>query len=204
MRPKRWFLPHSPDVLGLLREQTAITVDGMAALHAWSLGDVEAGKRLGDLEHRADERKRALREALSEAFTTPLEPEDIFELSRGLDTVLNGAKNTAREAEVMETVPDAWIATMAEELVTGTRQLAEALAALGRGDVAAATAAADRAARTQSRIEHTYRQAMSALIAVTDLREVAARRELYRRLARTGDDLRRVAERIWYSVLKQS
>ena len=44
---------------------------------------------------------------------------------------------------------------------------------------------------------------MSALLAVDDLREVAAKRELYRRLARTSDDLREVAERVWYSVLKE-
>lgn len=45
---------------------------------------------------------------------------------------------------------------------------------------------------------------MSALVEVEDLREVAAHRELYRRLARTGDNLVRVAERVWYSVLKES
>jgi hypothetical protein len=45
---------------------------------------------------------------------------------------------------------------------------------------------------------------MSALIENEDLREVTARRELYRRLARAGDELVRVAERVWYSVLKES
>ncbi len=45
---------------------------------------------------------------------------------------------------------------------------------------------------------------MSGLIVVNDLREVAAKRELYRRLARTSDDLREVAERVWHAVLKQS
>jgi hypothetical protein len=44
---------------------------------------------------------------------------------------------------------------------------------------------------------------MSALVTADDLREVAAKRELYRRLARMGDDLREVAERVWYSVLKE-
>ena len=67
-----------------------------------------------------------------------------------------------------------------------------------------ATEAATRAAKSQSRLEHVYRRAMSALVTVDDLREVGAKRELYRRLARTGDDLREVAERVWYSVLKQS
>ena len=204
MKHGRWFLPQSPDVLGQLKEQTAVTVDGMAALVAWSQGDTDAALRLRDLEHRADELKRTLRAALSEAFTTPLEPEDIFELSRGLDTVLNGAKNTAREAELMQTAPDASIAEMAAQLLEGTQALATAFKALGRGDRSAATASADVAARTQSRLEHSYRQAMSALVTVDDLREIAAKRELYRRLARTGDDLRQVAERVWYSVLKES
>ena len=53
----------------------------------------------------ADERKRELRKALSEAFSTPLEPEDILELSRGLDAILNDAKNIVGEAEAMQTEP---------------------------------------------------------------------------------------------------
>ena len=38
-----------------------------------------------------------------------------------------------------------------------------------------ATGASTRAARAQSRLEHVYRESMSALIAVDDLREVAAK-----------------------------
>ena len=36
---KRWFLPKNPDLLGLLCEQAAITVDGMGALVAWAAGE---------------------------------------------------------------------------------------------------------------------------------------------------------------------
>ncbi len=203
-RRRRWFLPETPDVLGMLREQTAITVEGMDALASWAHGDPDAVERLGDCEHRADDRKRDLRAALSVAFTTPLEPEDVFELSRGLDRVLNNAKNAVREAELMQTKPDAAIAEMAAEIAEGTRHLADAFAALGRNSSTMATDAATQAAKSQSRLEHAYRAAMSALIALDDLREVTAKRELYRRLARTSDDLRDVAERVWYSVLKES
>jgi uncharacterized protein len=203
MRPRRWFLPASPDVLGMLADQTAITVEGMDALAAWAAGDLSAGERLRECEHRADERKRELRSALTVAFTTPLEPEDLFELSRGVDRVLNRAKNAVREADVMETAPDGAIAEMASELAVGTRELADAISGLGHGSIDATTEAANRASRSQSRLEKVYRQAMSALIASDDLREVAAKRELYRRLARASEDLRDVAERVWYSVLKQ-
>jgi hypothetical protein len=187
----------------MLAEQMEITVEGMQALVDWANGEAGAVDRLRECEHRADDCKRELRAALTVAFTTPLEPEDIFELSRGLDRVLNNAKNTVREAEVMQSGPDAAMAEMASELAGGTRDLAAAFAALGRDGIGAATEAATRAAKSQSRLEHVYRPAMSSLIDLDDLREVAAKRELYRRLARTSDDLREVAERVWYSVLKQ-
>lgn len=204
MRPLRWFTPTKHDLLGMLEAHAAVTLEGIDALGAWARGEAAAAERLLAAETEADERKRALRAALTEAFSTPLEPEDLFELSRGLDRVLNNAKNAVREAEVIQLAPDAAIAEMAVELAEGTRQLAEAFAALGQAGGADATAAADRAVRSQSRLEHIYRAAMSDLVVVDDLREVAAKRELYRRLSRTSDDLRDVAERVWYSVLKQS
>ena len=204
MTRHRWFLPETPDVLAILRRQTAITIKGMDALVAWSAGEPGAADRLRDCEHQADDRKRELRAALTIAFTTPLEPEDIFELSTELDRVLNSAKNTVREAEVMEIGPDEAISSMAAELAAGLRDLSEAFDQLAAGARTAATEAADRAAKSQTRVEKIYRQSMSALVAVDDLREVAAKRELYRRLARTSDDLREVAERVWYSVLKES
>ncbi len=203
---RRWFVPRSVDLLGMLRAQAAITVDGIEALSAWCGGDEDAAERLRECEHVADARKRELREALTEAFTTPLEPEDIFDLSQGLDGVLNRAKNTVREAEVMGASPDRAMAEMAGELLAGTRNLALAFESLGHGtkDHTTATEAADRAVKNQRRVEHAYREAMSALVDVRDVREVTAKRELYRRLVRASDHLAEVAERVWYAVLKVS
>ena len=44
---------------------------------------------------------------------------------------------------------------------------------------------------------------MAALLDLDDLREVTARRELYRRVARMGEVVVEVAERIWYAVVKE-
>jgi uncharacterized protein len=200
----RWFLPDVPDVLAMLRRQTEITIEGMDGLVEWAAGDSTAEQRLRDREHAADDAKRELRGALTAALTTPLDPEDLYELSRGLDDVLNSAKNTVREAELMGTTPDPAIVEFADGLAAGTRSLAAAFDALAAADTDRATRDADAAVRSQRALEHTYRRAMSQLIDADDLREVAARRELYRRLARTSDALVAVAERIWYSVLKES
>lgn len=204
MARTHWFLPQAPDVLGMLREQAQTTVEGMEELLAWAKGEEAAADRLRAAEHKADKQKRELRGALSEAFSTPLEPEDIFELSRGLDEILNAAKNIVGEAEAMHFPPDAPTAEMTEELLKGTRQLATAFQLFASDDRDGATRTADRAVKDQRHLQHTYREAMSALIEIHDLGEVTARRELYRRLARTGDELVRVAERIWYSVLKEA
>lgn len=204
MKHRRWFLPHSPDVVGMLRRQTEITVEGMDALVAWSVGEPGAGDEVRMCEHRADDHKRELRLALTDAFSTPLDPEDIFELSRGLDEVMNSAKNAVREAEVMQIEPDPAIADMARALAEGTRHLIEAFATIEKDSDDGETNAADRAVKSQRRLEHVYRDAMSALIKLDDVREIAARREIYRRLARTSDNLIGVAERVWYSALKES
>ena len=45
---------------------------------------------------------------------------------------------------------------------------------------------------------------MSALLEIDDLREVMARREIYRRFTHVGDSLVTVAERVWYAVVKEA
>jgi uncharacterized protein len=197
-----WFLPETPDVLSMLREQAQITREGLDALVAWSGGDPSAAERIRECEHRGDERKRELQVVLTEAFSTPLDAEDIFELSRGIDEILNQAKNLVGEAEAMDMPPNESMAEMARHLAAGVGLIVDATESMA-GDKSAATSIADAAIKEQRHLQHSYRRAMSDLVEDDDLREVTALRELYRRLARTGDELVRVAERIWYSTLKE-
>lgn len=202
MKNKRWFLPDSPDLLGMLRAQAAITVEAMDALIAWSGGDAAAAKTVRECEHRADEAKRQLWMALREAFSPPLDAEDLYSLSADLDEVLNSAKDLTREMEVMGLSPDPPTHEMVTFLAEGVGHLAEAFERLpGDGD---ATELADAAIKSQRRVEHAYRVAMSALLDVADLREVMSRREAYRRLSRLADHIHTVAERIWYTVVKEA
>jgi hypothetical protein len=203
MTERRWFLPDSPDIVGMLRTQVATTVRGMEAFEAWSRGEKARGDELRALEHEADDHKRALREALRSAFMTSLEPEDLFWLSKGVDDVINAAKDAVRESEVMAIEPDAAVAEMATLLLEGARRLSAAFDRLG-GDGQAATTQADAAVKAQRRLERTYRRAMSALLEEHDLQLLIGRQELYRRLARISDSEVDVAERIWYSVVRET
>jgi uncharacterized protein Yka (UPF0111/DUF47 family) len=202
-----WFLPESPDVLGMLGRQAAVTVEGMAALVAWAGGEPEAAQRVRDCEHRADDTKRELRRALTVAFMTPIDAEDLYVMSERLDAVLNGAKDAVREAEVMAVEPDQAVAAMAALLADGVGHLATAFQRLDpdsrSSSEASATDAADAAVKTQRQLERVYREAASALLEVQDLREVMGRRELYRRVSRISETLTEAADRVWYATVKE-
>lgn len=204
---RSWFLPARPDVLFMLRQQAAVTIEGMHSLAAWATGEVEAAQRVRDCEHRADEAKRELRRALTEAFVTPIDAEDLYVMSERLDAVLNGAKDAVLEAEVMAVAPDQAVADMTALLAEGIAHLAEAFERLNpdgrtKGD-ASATDAADAAVKTQRKLERVYRQAASALMRVEDLREVMGKRELYRRISRISETLTQAADRVWYATVKE-
>lgn len=203
MSHTRWFLPSTPDVLGLLRRQVAVTIEGVDAFAAWAAGDAAAAQAVRDAEHRGDAAKWELLSALREAFVTPLEPEDVFALSRGVDWILNYARDLVTESEVMHCPPDPGIAEMAALLGEAVVQIDEAIARLGSegGDAAEPAYAAIRAER---RLRGTYYRGMASLLEVKDMRERIARRELYRRCSRIGEIVVDVAERVVYAVVKGS
>jgi len=200
---KRWLFPENPDVLSMLRDQAAVTVDGMRALVRWSDCDRSAADTVRACEHLADDKKRALWRTLRDAFSTPLDAEDLFSLSADLDEVLNAAKDLVREADVMNLDPDRPTQEMVKFLAESVEHLADALSHLGPHD-GDATTSADAAIKSQRQIEHVYRPAMSALLASENPREVNARREIYRRLSRIGDLIHTVADRVWYAVVKEA
>lgn len=202
MSPHRWFLPQDPKLIERLGDQTALCARAAAELCMWSRGDDDAGERLRDLEHEADEMKRGFLRDLRVAFAPPIEGEDLFALCQGFEGLVNNMKNVVREADVLELPPDGALAEMADKLAEGVGELQEAIAHIADDDDTA-TAAADRAIKCDHDIEHLYRVAMSASLKDHDLKEVMGRRELYRRMARLGEALSLVGDRVWYAVIKE-
>ena len=165
---RRWFLPQTPDVLGTLRRQAALTVEGMQAYEAWAQGDMEQQMTLREKEHDADAVRRELAQQLRTAFTTPVDAEDLFTLSERLDAVLNMAKNTVRDAELLQVRPTEHTVFMAQEAVSGVAHLAAALGALPK-DPATATQRADSAVKNARHIEKRYMRAIREPVSYTHL-----------------------------------
>lgn len=200
---KHWFLPQNLDVLQTLTAQADITVAGAIAFASWASGDPSQEAQVRACEHQADEVRRQLSQQLRQAFSTPVDQEDLFTLSERLDAVLNGLKNVVREADSYALEPDAAIAAMAAEILTGVQHLRTAMLHLDK-DGEVATREADLAVSAERQMEKIYRDAMRGLLAVDDLREVMTRGEFYRRTLDIGQRLTRVADRVWYAVVKEA
>jgi uncharacterized protein Yka (UPF0111/DUF47 family) len=203
MSRHRWFLPDTPDVVGQLREQLAITAEGLAALTRWADGEEGAADAVRDAERRGDVARRGVFAALRAAFVTPLEPEDVFTLSRGIDRILDYAQDLTVESEVMECPPDQVLAEMARLLGNATASIDTALAHVGN-DETTAIQAAEAAIEAERELERVYYRGMAGLLSASDRHERIARRELYRRSSRIGEAVIDVAERVVYAVVKQS
>lgn len=202
-RGRNWFLPEDRDVLGLLAIQVEETLGGLDALVDWARGDSAAAAIVRDAEHRGDDAKREVLRAASESFVTPIEPEDLFALSQGIDWLLNRGRDLVNEAEAMAVAPDTRIAEMVTLLRDSLRQIGEAIARL-TADPDEATVAANAAIKTERSLERIYYDGMAALLENPDQRDRIAKRELYRHIARIGDAELQVAERVIYSVMKES
>jgi uncharacterized protein Yka (UPF0111/DUF47 family) len=203
MKPRRWFLPETPDVLGLLRHQLEVTIDSVDAFASWANGDAGAAEVVRDAGPAGDTAKRELLSALRAAFVTPLEPEDVFALSRGVDRIQRSTRDLLNESEAMDCQPNAGIAEMANLLARALLHIDDAFSNLG-SDADQATASADAALAVERQLEHAYYEGMAGLLHVGDRHERIARRELYRGCSRIGETVVEVAERVVYAVVKQT
>ncbi len=197
-----WFLPHYPDVLGLLRRHATVTSDGMAAFARWSAhGLDEDAQAVLDAEHDGDDLRHELLQALTEALTTPIEQEDAYALSERIDEVLDRAKDTVRLAQALRWRPDRYAALMGERIEEAASHLRDAVAKLGEKNERPGAHAelAIKAART---VEHGLLEAFAALPRDGDAWERAAALEVYRSYGEIEHALLRVADRTWYAVLR--
>ncbi|MBE1493919.1 hypothetical protein H4696_001019 [Amycolatopsis lexingtonensis] len=198
--PKTWFLPHNPDVLGLLRDQADTVGDVLTALAGWARGLPTGGELHTPLLVQSAERREVL-VAVRDAFSTPIEAEDVFELAERLGEIAEAAYMLVRESDLSRTPPDDHLRAMVLTVVTAFDLLHQALDVLPHGEAAGI---ADQALTAVDAAEHAYRRAIAGLETEPDLRREMRLRELYRRAEHLALAVQRLGRRTWYAVCKIS
>jgi uncharacterized protein Yka (UPF0111/DUF47 family) len=200
--------PRVPDFHGLLVAQCAVMVEALDALVAFTReGAPEHGERVRSLEKEGDRRRARTLETLARAFATPIDRGAIHLAATSIDDVLNYAKTTVREVEILEVPPDRWMRELAEHLRVGGVALREGFAQL-RDDPPAARAAALMVHKSERNTEKVYRAAVAEAFAAEPYRGLLLaggaegvapalellllalrRREVYRHLSNAADRL---------------
>ena len=179
--------PTVADFFGMLGEQSANAAETTRLLVEFmETGDVAISQRVRADEHEADRVKASNLGVLSEAFSTPIDREDIHAAIMTLDDIVNYCKSTVVEMDVLGLQPDKHSLEMAMHLREGTEALARGFGRLG-SDPAAAGGDAAAARKAERTVEKAYRRAIAELFQGDDYLHMFKRRETYRHLSNAAD-----------------
>jgi hypothetical protein len=188
------FLPKDHDFYADLTVHSEKVQEGIRALVLWfKTGEPSHADRVRKIEHEADALMLKIASALGEVFSTPIDREDIHQVSRAMDQIINYAKNTVREIQIFNITPDEYMHKISLLILDGACSLNQAIQILPSYSPEIA-AHLDKAKKCEHRVEKIYRTALNKLFEGDDLKEILKRREVYRHLSNTADRILEAAD----------
>jgi len=203
----QWLRPHESRFFALLEAQARQAQRGVHLLGEiveMKPGEAELrryAERMRALEQEGDAIRRNVIEELIRSFMTPMDREDIYDLSRSLDDILDYAHTTVQEFLVYAIPFEPAIHEMAGALKEGVDALAEAVAGLVKPGPSV-HAAIVRAKKMENRMEELYRESNAELFLSQDVHHIFRMREVYRHLSNAADRLDRAADMVGSILIK--
>ena len=195
-------LPTAPDFFGLLSAQSK-AVEGTAELlvQFMQTGDEAMAENIRQHEHRADDVKVANIRTLNEAFSTPIDREDIYRAIVNLDDIVNFCKDNVNEMDALNLQPDGHTLEMSKQLLIGATALRNGFSKLGHntGDAALDAEGARKATR---QVEKLYRVALADLFQGDNYIQMFKKREIYRHLTNAAERMAHCASTLHDIVVK--
>jgi uncharacterized protein Yka (UPF0111/DUF47 family) len=196
------FFPKSADFFALLHEQSHQVEHTVNLLvHYMESGETEIGLQIKEDEHAADKVKVRNIHTLNEAFSTPIDREDIYRAINTLDEVVNACKDAVSEMDALQLKPDAVTLEMARYLHDGVVALTAGYGKLGSQPPEAADDA-NFARKAERKVEKLYRKALAELFQGEDYIHMFKRREIYRHLTHAAERMAACANTLHDIVVK--
>lgn len=196
--------PKVPDFFHMLSEQNlkvAHTVDLLVEYMEHDGPEVADALKLD--VHEADLIKARNLHELNDAFSTPIDREDIYRAIMSLDEIVMYCKTTVHEMDVLGVKPDPFMCDISHCIKEGVEALSKGFAKLA-DTPAAAAADADAARKAERRAEKQYRIALSTLFEGSDYVSMFKRREIYRHLTNAAHHMAQCANTLHDIVVKIS
>jgi uncharacterized protein Yka (UPF0111/DUF47 family) len=196
--------PKVPDFFQMLSEQTHKVVQTVDLLVEYMEHDgPEVADALKLDVHEADLIKMRNLHELNDAFSTPIDREDIYRAIMALDDIVMYCKTTVHEMDVLGVAPDDFMRSIAHSIRDGVNALAAGFDKLATKPAEAAHDA-DAARKAERRAEKQYRVALSTLFEGSDYVNMFKRREIYRHLTNAAHHMAQGANTLHDIVVKIS
>jgi len=196
--------PKVPDFFSMLTEQTLKVEHTVSLLVEYmENGGPETATALKEDVHEADLIKVRNLHELNDAFSTPIDREDIYRAIMSLDDIVMYCKTTVHEMDVLGVKPDDFMRGIAKNLKEGVDSLSVGFAKLGHAPATAAKNA-DAARKAERHAEKQYRIALSTLFEGDDYISMFKRREIYRHLTNAAQHMAQCANTLHDIVVKIS
>ena len=199
-----WFVKKDKDFYAMLKDQADKTVEGMKGLLEFLNNPTELNaEKVVELEQEADDLRAYLIHEINDSFVTPIDREDIFELSNAVDEIIDYAKKTVHEIKIYQIVPSKDMIQIGDALLKATIEIAWGIKNLSK-DLSVASDHAKKARKLENHIEYLYHSALSQLFASKDMEHIFKMREVYRHLSNSADKCVASADIIYNISIKES
>lgn len=194
--------PPSLDFYGMLNNQIGIVLEMSHLMVEYMESHTTVtGEKITEKEDEADKLQAKIIVDLNEAFSTPVDREDIYRAVMGIEAMANYYKATISEMQLFELLPTIYDFDIAVRLRDGVNALKTGFSLLSSKPLDA-VAYCDEARHFERKIEYIYRQALLELFKSDDFKYIFKRREVYRHLSNAGDRLLSCANNLQDIVVK--
>ncbi|MBP6070720.1 MAG: DUF47 family protein [Candidatus Accumulibacter sp.] len=183
--------PKVPNFFALLAEQSAqVGLSAALLVDYMGSGSPDVAKRVIDAEHEGDRLKVRNLTLLNEAFSTPIDREDLHRAIINLDEIINSCKTVVAEmdANVLALKADKYCLEMAVYLKDGAEAVAAGYGRLGT-DPKLGRADAEKSDKAVRNLTRCHRRALAELFNDTDFQNIFRRKEIYNQLLSAGSRL---------------
>mgnify|MGYP001468140381 FL=1 len=199
------FLPAREDrFLSLLEQHSGILTQAADAFRSYvTEGTPSLVADINELEQRADVCLSALTTALRDAFITPMDRQDIYNLGEAIDDMIDYLNSAAAEISLFKVSSTDHMRAMATILDDAARSIAASVKCL-KSDPPRAWERAREAQHAENLVEERYRIALAELFDGDDIHEIFKLREVYRHLSNSADRADAIGRLIGKIVIKAS
>ena len=177
--------PKVPNFFALLAEQSAnVSIAAGLLVEYMGSSSPEVAKKITEAEYEGDRIKIQNLTLLNEAFSTPIDREDLHRAIINLDEIINSCKTIVVEmdADLLGLKADKHCIEMAAYLKEGAEAIALGYGRLGN-DPKGGRADADKAEKAVKKFTKSYRRALAELFQDNDFHNIFRRKEIYTNLS---------------------